>query len=233
MEHKKAMKNHTKSAGNAHYLSAKPKIKAFAKTHWTCGINRRQFMQSGLALTLFATMTACKPSINEESANKKHKTVNSKIPTAKIPTQTFNQKQSQDLAAVFMRLFPDDGNGPSADDLNAVTYLQWAMTDEQNIDDGDPEFIIKGLGWLNELAIDEIGKPFVQLSAVQQDKIVTQTSNSKAGHNWLALLLYYLIEAITLDPFYGGNTNQIGWQWLEHQGGFPHPIAGKTYRDFE
>ena len=30
-------------------------------------------------------------------------------------------------------------------------------------------------------------------------------------------------------PSYGGNPNGIGWQWLEHQAGFPLPPAGKRY----
>lgn len=132
-----------------------------------------------------------------------------------------------------MRLFPDDGDGPSANDLNVTTYLEWAMTDDENINDGDPEFIIKGIGWLNQLAHDEVGMRFRDGSDKQQDELITQTIDSDAGRRWVSLLLYYVVEAVTLDPFYGGNTNQIAWQWLEHQGGFPHPIQGKTYRDFE
>jgi gluconate 2-dehydrogenase gamma chain len=107
------------------------------------------------------------------------------------------------------------------------------MTDQRNMDDGDPEFIIKGIGWLNQLSKDEIGGLFRNANSKQQDALITQTINSKAGRNWVSILLYYVVEAVTLDPFYGGNTNQIAWNWLEHQGGFPQPIAGKTYRDFE
>ena len=145
---------------------------------------------------------------------------------------TFNADQQLDLDAIFMQLFPDDGNGPSANDLNITTYLQWAMTDPRNINDGDPEFIAKGIGWLNQLAKDEVGKKFKNTTNEQKEKLITQTINSTAGKNWVSILLYYVIEAITLDPYYGGNTNQVGWKWLEHQGGFPHPISGKTYRDF-
>ena len=132
-----------------------------------------------------------------------------------------------------MRLFPDDGDGPSADDINVLTYLEWAMTDENNKADGDPEFIVKGIGWLNQFANDDHGKDFVDLDTKTQDAIITATAKSDAGRNWLSILIYYLIEALTLDPYYGGNTNGIGWQWLQYQGGFPNPIKGKTYRDFE
>jgi gluconate 2-dehydrogenase gamma chain len=30
-------------------------------------------------------------------------------------------------------------------------------------------------------------------------------------------------------PAYGGNPDGIGWQWLEHQGGFPLPKVGQRY----
>jgi gluconate 2-dehydrogenase gamma chain len=220
-----------KSAGDGHYLKQhKPKIGYF-KPHWTSGINRRDFIKSSLALSLLASMAACKPKITDNSLTKKTK-LKSNITTVKIDTQTFSEDQQLDLDAIFMQLFPDDGNGPSANDLNITTYLEWAMTDEQNIADGDPEYIAKGIGWLNQLSNDNIGKQFRKASKKQQNKLMEETIGSEAGKNWVSILLYYVIEALTLDPFYGGNTNQVGWKWLEYQGGFPNPIQGKTYRDF-
>ena len=224
------MKHYSKSAGDAHYLKQKPTITAF-KEHWTQGINRRSFIKSAAAVSLLAGISGCKPSV--ESPKEVKPKLKSTIPTVKIPSQTFSTEQKLDLDAIFMRLFPDDGDGPSANDLNVTTYLEWAMTDDENINDGDPEFIIKGIGWLNQLAHDEVGMRFRDGSDKQQDELITQTIDSDAGRRWVSLLLYYVVEAVTLDPFYGGNTNQIAWQWLEHQGGFPHPIQGKTYRDFE
>lgn len=218
-----------KSAGDAHYLQ-KPKISPF-QPHWTTGINRRDFIKSSLAISLLASMTACKPNITDNSLPTATK-LQSNSTTVTIDEYTFNAEQQLDLDAIFMRLFPDDGNGPSANDLNITTYLQWAMTDKSNIADGDPEFIAKGIGWLNQLSNDNIGRIFRLVSEKQQDELITQTIGSDAGKNWISILLYYVIEALTLDPFYGGNTNQVGWKWLEHQGGYPQPVQGKTYRDF-
>lgn len=62
--------------------------------------------------------------------------------------------------------------------------------------------------------------------------MLKKISQSRAGENWLSLLLYYLLESLTLDPIYGGNTDGMGWQWLGHQAGFPRPVQGKTYLDF-
>lgn len=201
-------------------------------SHWSKGINRRDFMKGTLAVSILAGLSACKPSIENKSSPQQATLIKQTDSTVKLTGRTFDDEQLLDLQAVSMRLFPDDGVGPSANDLNFLTYLEWAMTDEQNMADGDPGFIVKGIGWLNQFANDKYGKAFKELSDNKQDQLLTTTSKSDAGERWMGLLTYYLIEALALDPFYGGNTNQIGWKWLEHQGGFPQPIAGKTYRDF-
>ena len=191
------------------------------------GLNRRAFLKTSIAISLLAGFTQFKPAIAELDAETKHANhTNSE-------KSHFTQPQLKTLDAVQMQLFPDDGNGPSARNINALGYLQWALSDPHNIDDGDPEFIAKGIIWLNELSTQKQNKTFITLTAEQQDKILKQIATSQAGENWLALLMYYLTEALMLDPIYGGNTAGIGWQWLEHQAGFPRPIIGKTYRDFE
>ena len=208
--------------------------KSQGKPHWTTGLNRRDFIKGSLAVSLLASIAGCKPSVEEYGTKTTTVSlINQSADVVSFDDYTFTNKQHRDLQAIYMRLFPDDGDGPSAIDLNVLTYLEWAMTDEKNISDGDPEFIVKGIGWLNQFANDDHGKDFVDLSNDVQDQLITQTAKSDVGSNWLSILTYYLVEALTLDPYYGGNTNQIGWKWLQHQGGFPHPTTDKTYRDFE
>ncbi|MCG9747486.1 gluconate 2-dehydrogenase subunit 3 family protein [Shewanella sp. Isolate8] len=136
------------------------------------------------------------------------------------------------IEAVQLHLFPDDGDGPSAKDLNAYRYLLWAMEDPDNRIDEDRQFILQGAAWLEDWADTQRGRSFLVLSWDEQDALLKEIAKSRAGENWLSLLLYYLIEALTLDPLYGGNPDEIGWRWLEHQPGFPRPKAGKSYLDF-
>jgi gluconate 2-dehydrogenase gamma chain len=195
------------------------------------GLNRRAFLRTTTAISLLAGLAACKPSVPAlNSGSSQQQTDKAGLNQSQF---VFSKEQQKTLDAVQMQLFPEDGNGPNARDLNAVKYLEWAMSDPQNIDDGDPEFINKGIGWLNDLASQTRGDDFIKLTDRMQDKVLRQIANSNAGENWLALLLYYLTEALTLDPVYGGNPKEVGWHWLEHQAGFPRPIQGKTYRDFE
>lgn len=188
------------------------------------GLNRRAFLRSSIALSLLSGLAACDLSFGEQD--------DVVITSNNADNDYFTHEQQQILDAVQMQLFPDDGDGPSARDLNAIAYLEWAMTDPENIDDDDPSFIAKGIGWLDDLSTQTHGEHFIKLTQAQQDKILKQVASSGAGENWLSILMYYLTEALMLDPIYGGNPNGIGWQWLQHQAGFPAPITGKTYRDF-
>ena len=145
----------------------------------------------------------------------------------------FTDHQRRVLDAVQMQLFPADGNGPCARDLNALSYLETALTDPVNSDDGDPEFITKGTGWLDELSRSLHGQAFTELEPDLHNPILERIARSRAGKRWLSLLMYYLTEALMLDPYYGGNPDMIGWLWLEHRPGFPRPVEGKSYRDFD
>jgi gluconate 2-dehydrogenase gamma chain len=72
-------------------------------------------------------------------------------------------------------------------------------------------------------------RPFVDLTHEQKEQILRGISQSVAGENWLTTLLGYLFEAMLAPPAYGGNPQGIGWQWLQHQAGFPLPEQGQRY----
>ena len=192
-------------------------------------ITRRHFFKRCAAIFIFAELAAC---------TRPHSKISSTEltpDTVKRPHYSFTTSQATTLKTVQLHLFPADETNkksPSAEDINALSYLAWALTDEKNKADGDPAFITKGIGWLNALSKQIHQHDFIQLNHLQQEKIITQISHSQAGENWLSTLIYYLTEALLLDPVYGGNPNEIGWHWLQHQAGFPRPVVGKTYQDF-
>ena len=136
------------------------------------------------------------------------------------------------LEATLLHLLPESqdepSSGPSAKDINALAYLHQVITVQPTAQD-EKDFIIKGVGWLNGFAQSEHGKPFVQLSFNEKESTLRGISNSSAGENWLSTLLAYLFEAMLAPPAYGGNTNGMGWQWLDHQAGFPLPKVGQRY----
>lgn len=181
------------------------------------GISRREFMRrtallGSLALSYPATALA-------ELRLAKDKPVTA---------DWLNNPDWQTLAAVQEVLFPAAEDIPGASDIAATVYLHKTI-ENPNADGEDRDFIFKGIGWLNALTQEHHKKNFVQLSVEQQEKIIQRIVQSRAGRNWVSMLLSYTLEALLSDPVYGGNKNQAGWKWLQHQPGYPAPAADKTW----
>ena len=132
------------------------------------------------------------------------------------------------LEAVLAHLLPESPTGPSAKEIQATQYL-YNVVFQQPTESDEIEFIYKGVGWLNGFSNSELQKNFVLLSFDEKEKILQAISRSRAGENWLSNLVSYIFEAMLTPPSYGGNPNGIGWQWLDHQAGFPLPQAGQRY----
>lgn len=126
------------------------------------------------------------------------------------------------FAAVHAVLFPNDGNGPSAQDIQATLYLHLVLQ-SPDFEAEERQFILDGVNWLDQFAQEKYQNKFLSLSAEQHDAVLRQITQSRAGDRWVGAQLTYLLEALLSDPVYGGNPNGIGWQWLEHQPGFPRP----------
>jgi len=134
----------------------------------------------------------------------------------------------QSLAVVQQHLFPQDGNGPGAQDIRATSYLK-SVLDAADMDAEERDFMLNGVDWLNGVAQQLSGKAFKRLDATQAEQVLQRIASSEAGENWLATLLLYIFEALLSSPVYGGNPDGTGWRWLEHQPGFPLPPKDKAY----
>ena len=132
------------------------------------------------------------------------------------------------LVAVQRHLFPAADDTPGADDIGAIRYLHSAI-ENPDADGDDRTFLFNGVGWLNELTQENSQQLFVALNETRREEVLRQIEQSRAGRNWLSLLLTYLLEALLADPVYGGNPDGIGWQWLEHQPGYPTPPEDKLW----
>lgn len=132
------------------------------------------------------------------------------------------------LNAVLAHMLPESATGPSASDIQATQYL-YNVVVQQPTDNAEIEFIYNGVGWLNGFSKSQVQKKFVLLTFEEKEKILKAISKSRAGENWLSNLVGYIFEAMLSPPSYGGNPNGIGWQWLDHQAGFPLPPEGKRY----
>jgi len=130
--------------------------------------------------------------------------------------------------AVQNHLFPKDDDSPGAEDINATGYLKSVLA-LPDMDSADKKFILDGVNWTNDLSRQMFDHDFYQLTKNKKEQVLQRISLSSAGENWLSLLLLYIFEALIADPVYGGNTDKIGWQWLNHIPGFPQPPENKKY----
>ena len=176
-------------------------------------LNRREFMR---LLTLITGAVASYP-LSGLAIERQQK---------EIPFH--NKEPWKTLSEVQDHLFPSEENSIGAKDINALVYLQ-NMMNISSFDLDDKELLNNGVIWLNDLSKQQYSKTFVHLDFKKKEKILRRIEESKAGSRWISLMLTYLLQALLTDPVYGGNPDGIGWEWLHHQPGFPHPTENKKY----
>lgn len=144
------------------------------------------------------------------------------------PTAALSNEPWLTLAAVQERLFPSEPDSPGAADVHAAAYLEKMMA-LPRFPVEEKDFLLQGPVWLNELAQQRFKRTFPHLDEAQQEQLLQQIARSNAGENWLSVLLAYIFEALLSAPVYGGNPEQAGWRWLQHDPGFPLPGPRNTF----
>jgi gluconate 2-dehydrogenase gamma chain len=132
------------------------------------------------------------------------------------------------ITAVQTHLWPAHTDAPAIADFNASAYLGAALLDPQ-IEADERQYISDGVAPLEDFTRAQFERSFFELDAAEREAVLRKIETSPAGRYWLSLIIYYLLEALVSDPVYGGNTDTIGWRWLEHQPGFPRPPAAYPY----
>jgi len=181
------------------------------------GISRREFITR---LTVLGSLAASYPAAALERLRSKAISAHEQAWVDQDPWKT--------IAAVQQHLFPSTQDSPGASELQAIVYLRNSI-ENPAADGEDKDFIFSGVGWLNDLSRERYQRSFTAFDEAERETVLRQIEQSKAGRNWLSLLLTYLLEALLADPVYGGNPGGIGWKWLEHQPGYPTPLEDKSW----
>lgn len=178
-------------------------------------LNRRKFLMRGAAAVTAVTALAGLPFALRKEMTKETSFV------------FFSFQQHQTVTALQEHLFPKGPDSPGATDIGAAKYLEWAIT----VPETDPDIrntIVNGISRLQDATIERFDTVFTQLEFMQKEQLLRYLADeTRWGRVWLSLLLTYIFEALLSDPVYGGNPDQVGWRWLEHQPGFPRPPADK------
>lgn len=137
------------------------------------------------------------------------------------PLETLTVAEAATLDAIAARLIPTDGNGPGAADARATRYIDRALGGA--LADSRAAYRT-GLAAVDTYARASKGALFAQLSAADQDAILTQMeSNVAAGFTPDAATFFNLVRTHTIqgtfgDPYYGGNANFVGWDLIGYPG---------------
>lgn len=140
----------------------------------------------------------------------------------------FGEDQFHTLIALTRVLFPEDGNGPGADKINAVEHIVSVVNDDR-LDPNENQLIIDRLDSFISFVRKSDDAKFYELPEHRQYHLVEETTESEWGHYWLSRLMTLVFEALLLDPAYHVNTNESGWKWLNHTPGYPRPQKEELY----
>jgi gluconate 2-dehydrogenase gamma chain len=122
------------------------------------------------------------------------------------------------LESVQQVLFPKGLDAPSAKEYGATAYLANVSTHSS--------FLASDLRFLKHGAQELMNEynNFLTLSPKEQNESLREfVDEHDIGQNWVSFVLYFSIEALLASPIYGGNKNELGWKWLQHNAGVPQP----------
>ena len=134
------------------------------------------------------------------------------------PFETLTAAEGATLEAIVARLIPTDANGPGATEARAARYIDRALGGFL------APFLIAyrgGLSGIESYARSAKGAPFTQLSAQDQDALLSDLESNRgfpAAGVFFNAVLAHTIQGTFCDPFYGGNANFVGWDLLGYPG---------------
>ena len=136
-----------------------------------------------------------------------------------------NHDQAATIAAFTERLMPGAPGKPGALDAAVLNYIDLALAGAYaDLQD----FYRRGLAQLDAYCRKTHNEPFAQLSAAQQDEVITALEEGKAtGFTWptaqefFSTLRTHTMEGMFADPVYGGNKDFAGWLLVGFPGAQP------------
>ena len=132
----------------------------------------------------------------------------------------FSAAERKTLEAFVDRLVPSDELGPGALECGAVNYIDQALggalAEEKST-------FLQGLAEVDGYARTAQGAAFAELPAQKKDAVLTAMEKGTAEGFTNARAVFGRFRRLTLegmfsDPYYGGNTNFLGWDMIRYPG---------------
>lgn len=139
--------------------------------------------------------------------------------------QTLTIAEFEILTAMVARIIPADELGPGAREAGAMYYIDRELGGALS---GQKEAYQIGLAALDRYSRYARGRPFVELSEVEQDSLLidlqggsataTGAGFSGSSGQFFNMVRSHTIQGTFCDPHYGGNQGFVGWDLLRYPG---------------
>jgi gluconate 2-dehydrogenase gamma chain len=142
-------------------------------------------------------------------------------PAAREALESLTAAESDILEAITARLIPSDAAGPGAKEARAAHYIDRALTGQLS---SSRAAYAAGLAALDAYARTSKGTAFAQLSAADQDAVLSDVEANRApgftpnGTAFFDMVRAHTIEGTFSDPYYGGNADFAGWDLIGYPG---------------
>jgi len=134
--------------------------------------------------------------------------------------ESLTASESDTLEAMVARVIPSDANGPGAKEARAARYIDRALAGALS---GARDQYRSGLAGLDAYARTTRGARFHELSAADQDAVLTEVERGSAtgfsgSTQFFNLVRTHTIQGTFGDPYYGGNAGFVGWDLIGYPG---------------
>ena len=142
-------------------------------------------------------------------------------PAAREALESLTAAESDILEAITARLIPSDAAGPGAKEARAAHYIDRALAGQLA---SSRAAYAAGLASLDAYARTSKGSTFAQLSAPDQDAVLSDVEANRAsgftpsGAAFFTMVRAHTIEGTFSDPYYGGNADFAGWDLIGYPG---------------
>ncbi len=120
------------------------------------------------------------------------------------------------LEASTSRILPSD-DGPGAAETHVADYIERAIQHPWNR--FDLPLFEQGLGFLQALAQETLGKEFLSCSEAEQDDVMqrAQVFPNNDARRFFERLIELTLEGFLCDPHHGGNRDHLGWKYVGYE----------------
>jgi gluconate 2-dehydrogenase gamma chain len=182
-------------------------------------VTRRSVFKQIAAAGTAAVVAAFKPKSVEAKSHASQKSSAMAAPLEAL--ETLSAAEADTLEAIVARLIPSDDNGPGATEARAAHYIDRALTGALR---GSREAYAAGLAAIDTYALSFKGATFAKLSPPDQDSVLSDMEKNVAtgfapnSANFFNLVRTHTIQGTFCDPYYGGNSNFLGWDLIGYPG---------------